>query len=110
MEHGILVVGSCCGKDGTQVPSSDGALDIVPLSLRIGSRLGLNTKDAEAEKGRENLGHGLSQQKHFQSSCLNSPVATRINVPLILCGFLCLESCHFVKAPPFLSLICPSLD
>lgn len=52
---------------GTHVPSSDGALGILPSCLRISSRLGPKAKDTEAEKGRENLGDGLSQQKHFQS-------------------------------------------
>lgn len=73
--------------------------------LRLNSRLG-----PKIEKGRGDLGEELSWQKHLQPGCLNSLVATEINVPLIFCGFLCCESHHFAKVPPFLSLVCPSLD
>lgn len=92
---------SWCRKVSTPVSSS---------SLRISSRLGPKTENAEPEKGREDLRDGQSLQKYLQSACLNSLVATEINVPFILCGFLCCGSCHFVKVPFFFSLVCPTLD
>ena len=57
------------------------------LPLRINSKLRPKTEDAEAEKGREDLGDELSLQKHLQSGCLNSLVATEMNVLLIFLWF-----------------------
>ena len=98
-----VVVGSWCGKDGTHLPSSDGAPDTLSSSLWISSRLGIITQDAEAEKGRKTWDMGWASGHIFNQACLNSLVAAKINVPLILCGFLC----HSVKVPCLLSLVCP---
>lgn len=100
-----VVVGCWCGKDGTHLPSSDGAPVILSSFLWISSSLGPITQDAEAEKGRKTWGMGWASRHVFNQACLNSLVVAKIHVPLILCGFLC----HFVKVPR-LPLVCTSLD
>lgn len=100
-----VVVGCWCGKDGTHLPSSDGAPVILSSCLWISSRLGPITQDTEAEKGRKTWGMGRASRHIFNQACLSSLVAAKIHVPLILCGFLC----HFVKVPHLPSLVCTSL-
>lgn len=95
---------SQCGEDVTRVPSSDG-----PSGGLLSSQTQLKT-GAQGRERQRRPWRVAEPAKIFMARCLNSLVATEINVPLIFCGFICCESHHFAKVSPFLSLVCPSLD